>query len=85
MEKKEEIRIYSNYIIGIIALVLSVFAPVSGLVLGIIGLVRIGKDNNSISKKARTLNLVAVVIGLIILVISMVIAIKGLNLGNFVA
>lgn len=85
MEKKEEMKIYSNYIIGIIALVLAVFSPVSGFVLGIVGLVRTGKNKDAMSKKARKLNVIAVVIGFILLAVSITLTVIGLNLQSLAA
>ena len=82
-DEKNEVKIYSNYIIGIVALILSIFNPLPGLILGIVGLVRIKKQRDRISKKAKVLNMLAVIIGIILLALSIVLAYTGIDWGAF--
>lgn len=85
MPKKEsdkmDIKNYSNYIIGIVALVLSFFNPLPGLVLGIIGLVRVGKRHDRISKKARTLNIIAIIVAVVFAALSIILTLIKINWG----
>jgi hypothetical protein len=82
-DDKSSIGIYSNYIIGIVALVLSLtFNPLPGLILGIIGLVRVGKQKDVVSKKAKMLNIVAVIVGVVFLIVSVIFTIIDFNLNG---
>ncbi len=73
------VKIYSNYVIGIIALVLSIMNPLPGLILGIVGLVRIGKNKDAISRKAKVLNVVAIIIGVILAAVSVTLTLLNID------
>lgn len=78
-DDKMRVRNYSNYIIGIVALVLSFFNPLPGLVLGIVGLVRVGKSKDEISKKARTLNVIAIIVAVAFAVLSIALTLSNID------
>ena len=57
------------FIIGIIAIVEAIFSPMIGIVLGIIGLVFAYRQKTTLSRKAKILNWVSIVIGIILLTV----------------
>lgn len=67
-EKKVDYDLIA-YIIGIVAIVQSFISPSSGLVLGIIGLVFSNRLNSEMSRKARKLNTIAIIVGAILFII----------------
>lgn len=84
-KKKEKINISPqnngliSYIVGIVAIVQSLISPLSGVVLGIIGLSFSTKEKTRLSKKAKNLNIVAIVIGVLTFILIM--ALSTANLG----
>ncbi len=64
--KKEEKQL-TSYILGILSIVLSLVQPFAGIVLAIIGLVFIKNQKGELKKKAKTLNLVGLILGIIVL------------------
>jgi hypothetical protein len=73
----KDLRIYSSFIISIVALVFSILNPLPGVVLGIISLVQSSKQNDAISKKAKIMSIIAIIIGLIFVAISIILTLKG--------
>jgi len=59
-----------GYIFGIIGLVMAFFIPFAGVVLGIIGLVQNRKEKGEFAKKAKILNILAIVVGVLIYIAS---------------
>lgn len=90
--KKEEVareevhiaREYSNYVLGILSIVLAILTAwgIGGIILGIIGLVRIGKKRSYLSKKAKLLNLIGLIIGVVIFIVSLIIFGNSINWGT---
>lgn len=84
--KKEAKDVQSNYdlisyIIGIVAIVQAFITPAAGLILGIIGLTFSKKTRTELSKKAKNLNLTAIIIGALFLLI--VIILTFLNMESY--
>ena len=59
------------YTLGILSVVLAFFQPVAAIVLGIVGIVQGNKDKTPLSKKAKVLSKVGIVLGVIMLVITL--------------
>ena len=78
-ESKEHLRSHSSYIIGIVAIVLSVFNPLPGVVLGIIGLVQSSRQKNDVSVKAKKYNIIAIILGLVFIAVSVILSLSGLT------
>ncbi|RLG16498.1 hypothetical protein DRN69_00710 [Candidatus Pacearchaeota archaeon] len=76
-----------SYTVGIISIVLAFFQPLAGLILGVIGFNHSKKQKTDLSKKAKKLNVIAIIISLILLVfyltLSLYLKYKGINLPNF--
>lgn len=74
MSTKEasEAKAYSDYIIGILSIVFALITSwgIGGIILGIIGLVRVKKDSGEIAKKAKVLNIVGLILGSALLILS---------------
>mgnify|MGYP001459336647 CR=1 FL=1 len=72
MVKKEEEKHFeiAGYVLGILSIVFSVLLqPAFGLGFGITGLILVFKKKSELSKKARTLNVIGIIISIIVLVI----------------
>jgi hypothetical protein len=63
-----------GYILGIVAVVQSLFSPLAGIVLGIIGLTFSKKENTALARKAKTLNTIGIILGVIFFVAIIVIS-----------
>jgi len=75
-EKKEEIKEELSivaYTLGILSIALSFFTPLAGIVVGIIGIVQSRKNSNIISKRAKKLSIIGIIISFIVLIISLAI------------
>jgi uncharacterized membrane protein len=70
-----------SYIIGIVAIVEAFVSPFGGIILSIVGLVMIKKEDSELSIRGKKLNIVALVLGIIFLALTIVIAYT--SLGNF--
>lgn len=73
VKKGHEVSDVVGYTLGIISIVLAFFTPIAGLVFGIIGHGQVRKQNTELSKKARKLNLIGIVISVIILILTVVV------------
>jgi uncharacterized membrane protein YdcZ (DUF606 family) len=71
-----------SYILGIVSIVTAFFSPLAGIIFGIIGLSQSSKQKDAVSKKAKTLNMIGIIIGVIVLIISIIVAYK-LSDGTF--
>ena len=90
MVKKEENFGVVSYILGIISIVTAFLTSfgLGGIIFGIIGLVQSKKQKTDLSKKAKKLNTIGLILGIIMFVISLIttiiLTIKGVsNLQNF--
>jgi len=63
------------YVLGIVSIVIAISTPVAGLVLGIIGLVYSKKQKTELSKKAKKLNIIGIVLSIILTIVSIIVAI----------
>lgn len=85
-DKKEDFGVVS-YVLGITSIVFAFFSSFAGLVLGIIGFVFSKKQKTELSKKAKQLNIIGIILSAIMLVITIIVTIyfttKGIgNLPN---
>lgn len=65
-----------SYILGLISLVIAFFTPLAGAILGIIGLVQNKKEDTLLSKRAKILNIIAIVIGAVMFGITLIYTIQ---------
>jgi hypothetical protein len=85
---EKEVRDVISYVLGIISIVMAFFNSPAGLIFGIIGFVQSKKQKTDLSKKAKKLNTIGIILSAIILAISIAltayITLKGLssNLGG---
>ena len=56
------------FILGILSIVFAFVSPLAGVILGIVGLVQSKRQSTILSKKAKKLNIIGIVIGAIILI-----------------
>jgi heme O synthase-like polyprenyltransferase len=75
MAKKEVTKVKASnygliaYILGIIAIVESLFSPLAGVALGIIGITFSVKEASKLAKRAKILNIVGIVLGVIFFIV----------------
>ena len=74
MAKKEDISVVS-YVFGIISIVLAFFTPLAGLIFGIIGFVQSKKQKTELSKKAKKLSTIGIILSIILFIITVVLAV----------
>jgi len=81
-EKKEDFSKIS-YVFGIMSIVFAFFTPLAGLILGIIGFVQSKKQKTNLSKKAKKLNTIGIILSAILFIITIAVTlyftIKGVN------
>ena len=81
MADKEKINFsQTSYIFGIVSIVMALFTPLLGLVFGIIGLVQSSKQKTEISRLAKKLNIIGIVLSIIIFGVSLFFILKGFTL-----
>ena len=76
MVKKESMKYDSSlvaYTLGILSIVLAFFQPIAAVILGIVGLFQGKKDKNALSRKAKKMNIIGIVLGLLFLILTIVI------------
>ena len=56
----------ASYILGILSIVIAIFQPLAGIILGIIGLVQGRNGKDDLSRKGRKLSIWGIVIGVVI-------------------
>lgn len=82
MVEKNDLSVVS-YSLGIISIVMAIFTPLAGLVFGVVGFVLGKKLNTELSKKAKKLNIIGIIISAIIFIVSVAVAvylsIKGID------
>lgn len=62
-----------SYILGIVSIVMAFFNSPAGLVFGIIGFIQSKKQKTELSKKAKKLNKIGIILSIILLIISIAI------------
>jgi len=76
-----------GYVLGIVSIVLAFFQPLAGIIIGVIGFSHSRKHKEGLSKRARTLNIIAIIVGIVILavltILTYVLKSSGINLYNF--
>ena len=61
-----------SYVLGIISIVFGFLSPLAGFVFGIIGFRMAGKIKTDLSKKARKLNKMGIIISIIVFIITII-------------
>ena len=85
MEKKvvkKEIKESINfeipaYVFGVISIIEAIFSPLLGIILSIIGLVLSYRQTSRLSRRARILSWVGLVLGIIVFAIILIITLKS--------
>jgi len=60
------------YILGIVSIVMAFFSPLAGLIFGVIGFVQSKKQKTDLSKKAKKLNIIGIILSIILFIISII-------------
>jgi len=63
------------YLLGIVSVVLAFFQPVAAVVFGIIGLVQGKRQSAPLSKIAKKLNIIGIILGIVLFAIGIIITI----------
>jgi VIT1/CCC1 family predicted Fe2+/Mn2+ transporter len=71
----------ASYILGILSIVIAIFQPLAGIILGIIGLVQGRNGKDDLSRKGRKLSIWGIVIGFVVLVTTVIFTIYALKRG----
>lgn len=81
MAKKQDFSV-TSYVFGVLSIVLAFFQPLAGIVLGILGITQSKKQKTELSKKAKILSTIGIIIGIIVLTITFyfVYSAGGLNI-----
>ena len=80
-EKKEQVDFsQTSYIFGIVSIVMALFTPLLGLVFGIVGLVQSAKQKTDVSRLAKKLNIIGIVLSVIVFGVGLFFLLKGLTL-----
>lgn len=75
---------FVSYTIGIVSIVMAFFQPLAGLILGIIGFVQSKNKADDLSKRAKKLNIVGMILSIAVVIISaVVIYLAQKSLANF--
>jgi uncharacterized membrane protein len=64
---------YVAYTLGIVSIVMAFLSPFGGIIFGIIGLVQSSKQKSALSKKAKILSIIGLILGVIMVVVALVI------------
>jgi len=59
----------TSYTLGIISVVLGFLSPLAGLIFGVIGFQLSKKPNDDLSKKAKKLNKIGIIISIVVLIV----------------
>ena len=82
MAKKDGDFSQISYVLGVISVVMAFFVPISGAVLGIVGIVHSKNQKTELSKRAKNLSIAGIIISIVMLVVNAIItAYLGPNLG----
>ncbi len=63
-----------SHVLGILSIVMVFFSPFVGIILGTVGLVHGMKEKTELSKKARLLNIIGIILGIVLIILSVVIS-----------
>ena len=66
-EKKGDSAIVA-YLLGVLSIVMALFLPLSGIILGIVGLFHIRKKEGAEVRKAKKLNILGIILGVVLFV-----------------
>ncbi|OYT36662.1 hypothetical protein B6U91_00670 [Candidatus Pacearchaeota archaeon ex4484_71] len=78
MVKKEKINFeVPAFVVGVIAIVEAIFSPLLGLVFGVIGLVFSYRQKTVLSKKAKRINWVALVLSAVLFALTLILTFKS--------
>ena len=89
VEKKQNIDFgIIGYAFGVISIVMAFFTPLAGVVFGIIGIIQSKKQKTELSKKAKKLSIIGLVLSIILFIASIAVALyftsKSISgFGNF--
>lgn len=72
-EKKGDLSVVS-YSLGIVSIVMAFFQPLAGLTFGIISLVQSKKQDTELSKRAKKLSKIGIILSIVLFIVSVVIA-----------
>ena len=72
VEKKKIDFGTSSYLMGVFSIIFGVLSPLIGIVIGIVGLVLSNKEKTNITKKAKKLNIIGIILGVVILALSII-------------
>jgi uncharacterized Tic20 family protein len=75
MADKKEGHDIVAYMLGILSIVMALFAPILGIILGTIGLFQYKKEKTGLGKKAKKLNIIGVVLSVVLMIASFLIGI----------
>jgi len=73
VDQKREVA----YIFGILSIVIALFIPLAGIILGIIGLFQNKRDN---SRKAKIMNIIGIVLGTLLFIATLVVTYMSVSL-----
>ena len=72
------------YVLGVISIVMAFFTPLAGIVFGIIGIVQSKKHDTPLSKKAKKLNTVGIILSIVLFVVTILLTVYlSKSLPNF--
>ncbi|MBU2053328.1 MAG: DUF4190 domain-containing protein [Nanoarchaeota archaeon] len=72
------------YVFGVISIVMAFFTPLAGVVFGIIGIVQSKKQNTLLSKKAKKLSTIGIILSIVLFVVTILLTVYiSKNLPNF--
>jgi len=72
------------YIFGVISIVMAFFTPLAGVVFGIIGIIKSKEYNTPLSKKAKKLNTVGIILSIVLFIVTILLTVYlSKNLINF--
>lgn len=81
---KEDFSV-AAYTVGVISIVLAFIQPLAGLILGIVGIFLSRRQKTMLSKRAKTLSIIGLVISVIVFVIGVALLSYATTLPNFPA
>ncbi len=70
-----------GYLFGILSIVFAFFTPLAGIILAIIGLVKIRGEKSEESRKAKKMNILGLVLGIIVLAATISVTIYSMLYG----